>query len=270
MGWNDMGKFGIHSGKTVRRYPTRKYTGFQGNGKGHLPKRESEFAVVKELRYAGAPNFVPKAVDFPVDDGGLPLDRNSLIYSLNKRKRWLLPEMVKEKVSELFYDENSDEILDSDKKNNIKRPKNERKQNTDSKLRVNVVERHISIETTRFQPDCTGVTSSVPCAKSKPERKAFKKHSYVGDLKPKVGADEVEVYYEFLSPFPKAAWPSNRQYHANFLRDSRDEVVGLKSKKKGKGHRNKWYLHGGQSDELLEEYDLQSLDDYDYDVSTAV
>lgn len=271
MGWNGTGKFGIHSGKTLRRYPTRKTTGVHGVMRGHVPKRENEFAVVKEVRYGRVPNFGPQAVDFIVDDGGLPLEKDSLIYSLNKRKRWLLPELLKEKVTELFYEEDSNQILDGDKKNKRKKPKKEREQNADAtKLRVNVVERHVSAETTRFQPDCTGVTSNAPSTKPNPERKPFKKHSHVGDLKPKVSADEVEVYYEFLSPFPKATWPSKRQFRGTNLRDLRDEVVGSKSKKKGKGNRNKWYLHGGQSEELLEEYDKQSLDDYNYDVSMVI
>ena len=269
MGWNETGKFGIHSGKTLRRYPTRKTTGIHGIMKGHVPKRENEFAVVKELRYEREPTFGPKAVNFAVDDGGLPLEKDSLIYSLNKRKRWLLPELLKEKVTGLFYEENTEQLLDGDKENKSKKAKKEREQNADAKLRVNVVERHVSAETTRFQPDCIGVTSNAPYTKPNPERKPFKKHSHVGDLKPKASADEVEVYYEFLSPFPKATWPSNRQFRGSNFRDSRDEVVGSKSKKKGKGNRNKWYLHGGQSDELLEEYDKQSLDDCNYDVSNC-
>jgi hypothetical protein len=261
MGWNSTGKFGIHSGKTLRRYPTRKYAS------GSLKRQNyaHEFAVVKELKLGnGVRNVDPKTVELGLEDGGLPLEKDSPIYSLNKRKRWLLPELLKESVGELFHKENDEKIPDSETKSKTKKSRKDRK--ADTKLRVSVVERHSSGDALRCRPDCIGVTSNAPLNSSDPERKPVMKYSYVGDLKSEVSDDEIEVYYEFLSPFPKGAWPSNRQFRY-YRRNSIDEVVGSKSKKKGKGKRSKCYLHGGQRDESLEGLEeCASFDVYD-DVS---
>jgi hypothetical protein len=111
------------------------------------------------------------------------------------------------------------------------------------------------------------VTSNVPHNSCGPERKPGKKYSHVGDLKSKVSGEELEVYYELLSPFPKGAWPSNRQFRY-YRRNSIDEVVGSKSKKKCKGKKNKCYLHGGHRDESFEALDeYGSFDGCDDDVS---
>ena len=268
MGWNSKGKFGIHSGKTLRRYPTRKDGGTNARfqyGPCGLPKRGNEFAVIKELKYGNRAQYVdPKSVDFDFEDGGLPLEKDSLIYSLNKHKRWLLPDLLKENVTELFHEENNDEILYSEAKNKSKKRK---KQKADNELRVSVVERCSSGEAPRYRPDCIGVTSNVPHNSCGPERKPGKKYSHVGDLKSKVSGEELEVYYELLSPFPKGAWPSNRQFRY-YRRNSIDEVVGSKSKKKCKGKKNKCYLHGGHRDESFEALDeYGSFDGCDDDVS---
>ena len=260
MGWNSTGKFGNHSGKTLRRYPTRKHGGTSAHLQCGAPKRRNEFAVVKELKYGNeARNVDPKTVKLDFEDGGLPLEKEPLIYSLNKHKRWLLPELLKDNISELFHEESNEYALDAEsRKSKAKKCKKERKLKKDNKLRVIVVERHSSGDALRYRPDCVGVTSNVPLNSSDSERNPGKKYSHVGDLKSKLNDEEIEVYYEFLSPFPKNEWPCNRQFRY-YRRNSIDEVFGSKSKKKGRGQKNKCYLHGGQRDqrfEVLDEFGL--------------
>ncbi|WP_411027533.1 hypothetical protein, partial [Salmonella sp. s54925] len=88
-------KFGIRSGRTLRRYPTKKYCGFSYNG---LQKSGHEFAVVKVLyEQADIPSNdnVDKIFEF---DDGIPYSSREpyrrsqgyphypVIHSLNKHK----------------------------------------------------------------------------------------------------------------------------------------------------------------------------------------
>ena len=262
MGWNETGKFGIHSGKTLRRYPTRK------NGDSKSQSR-NEFAVVKELRCGKKVKNVDTAkLGLEFEDGGLPLEKHSLVYSLNKHKRWLLPEMLKENVNEMFHEENDNEKTDLGKKKKTKKPKKGGKEKADSKLHVSVVERHCSTsgKSWWYRPDCVGVTSNAPLNPLEPERKPKKKYAHVGDLKSKVDDEEMEIYYEFLAPHPKKVWLNNRYITCH----ERDSFMGAeqrpKLKKKDKGKRKKG--HGRSTNQNLEEVDdFGLLDDSNHNVS---
>lgn len=232
MGWNRKGKFGIHTGRTLRNHP------IQGYGGG---KKCHEFAIVKELKFpdpTGRLSFDKNRVNkLGVNDGGL-VDDGHVIYSMNKHKRWLLPDMLKQDVEQLYWD------AISDSEQHISRStkpckKTHHEDNQVQKLRVTVVERHAGNEMQRRHPDCIGVTSSFPSLNSsKPLRKPRKKYAFVGDLKSNCGSkDDAELCYECLSPFPKKGWPINRQLRQLYNYN----LNGNKSKKKCKGMRNKWH-----------------------------
>ena len=247
MGWSRKAKFNIHSGRTLRRRPSRKYS-----CRSYLDSDKTcqQFAVVKELQLEEQDNYIARnKVDFEFDDG-IPLTGNSfrrarpgrpdypgnpVIHSLNKHKRWLLPDLVKEGVEKQYETENK-EIAETES----------------DKLRITVVERHASPYVGRGRGDCFGLTSNCPTTKPTPVRKPTKAHAHVGDLISKRDSEhDAELYYEFLSPYPENSWPGHHQVKC-YTRYEVGEVVGSKSKKKSKGRRNKHYRHGVPQDEPID------------------
>ena len=242
MGWNKQGKFGIHTGRTLRNHPSRKWYYFPGSCRAN--KKAHQFAVAKELKFADPVrqrSFDRNSVDkFGIDDGGLSAENGPIIYSMNKHKRWLLPELVKKDVEQLYWDE----VAASKGYSTHTQPCNEAKSEEiqGQNLRVTVIERYAGKNIERRHPDCIGITSSSPKVyPSKPTKKPRKNYAFVGDLKSESSSkDDVELCYEFLSPFPDNCWPSNRQLGELCGRNSwmTSNIIGKKSKKKGKG-RNK-------------------------------
>ena len=218
--------------------------------------RCQQFAVVKELQLEEQDNYIARnKVDFEFDDG-IPLTDNSLrrarpgrpdyprnpvIHSLNKHKRWLLPDLVKEGVEKQYETENK-EIADMAEKDRTE----------SDKLRITVVERHASPYVGRGRGDCFGLTSNCPTTKPTSVRKPTKAHAHVGDLISKRDSErDAELYYEFLSPYPENSWPGHHQVKCCTGYEV-GEVVGSKSKKKSKGRRNKHYRHGVPQDEPID------------------
>ncbi len=243
MGWNRKGKFGVHTGRTLRKNPTKN---FYFSSSSFC----DEFAVVKELKFTDPRkrlSFDKNKVDkLGVNDGGLSLGDGHIVYSMNKHKRWLLPDMVKQDAEQIYWDAISESKRQSSSPSRSMKPcKNTKNQDTQAqKLRLTVVERHAgNIE--RSHPDCIGITSSWSSVNSsKPHRKPRKKYAFVGDLKSRSSSEDdaidAELCYEFLSPFPKKCWPLNREVGRRTKRYNYC-YKGTKSKKKCKGWRNKCY-----------------------------
>ena len=249
MGWNQRGKFGIRTGRTLRRNcPSWRYYYSRGSSCSTI----HEYAIVKEVKFndpIGRPSLDKNSVNkLGIDDGRLSFDDSSIIYSMNKRKRWLLPDIVKRDVEQLYWEEisQSEQTTTQCSMRPCKKMKTEDSVRRKTKVtKVTVVERHAGSNIERGHPDCVGVTSSSPCLNSgKPQRKPRKTYAFVGDLKSKASSkDDVELCYEFLSPFSKQCWPTNRQlggrkrkyFYAN-------DLNGKKSSKKCKGRKNKWYM----------------------------
>jgi hypothetical protein len=238
MGWNRKGKFGIHTGRTLRNFSNEN------------AKKCDEFAIVKELKFTDPVKHLSfdknRVEQLGVDDGELPLAPSDgrIVYSMNKRKRWLLPDMVKEDVEQLYWDamsETEEQSRSNSKPTTSRKKPNKKRDNQEPKLQLTVVERHAGNNIERSRPDCIGVTSSCSGVNpSKPHRKPRKTYAFVGDLKSRTGSEDeafdAELCYEFLSPFPKKCWPLKRQFGRRYSYD----FWGTKSKKKCKGRRNKW------------------------------
>ena len=264
MGWNRKGKFGIHTGRTLRSHPTDRFYYTRGCASS---KSRHEFAVVKELKFTnpiGRLSFDKKRVNkLGIKDGELSFDDGPIVYSMNKHKRWLLPDMVKQDVEQIYFER----ISESEPYSRSKPCKKEKGHVED--VGVTVVERHAAYNIERSHPDCSGITSSLPSSlnSSAHQRKPRKKHAFVGDLKAKSGSEnDVELCYEFLSPFPEKCWPSNRQLGSLTLNYRwHGDVRGTKSKNKCKGRRNKWNRHS----HLEKDYDNDLSNDYDTEVSIS-
>ena len=258
MGWSRKGKFGIHTGTTLRNWPARKCTPIIGK-----PNFCGHFAVVKELVEEPDHQVSYNArnqVNIEFDDG-IPMSSERphlyrgypdfpVIHSLNKHKRWLLPDIVKERVISA-YEAEINEARDPVSK----------EQTVSDKLRITVVERHTTpINEERRGPDCFSLSSNYPSSSSTPLRKPTKSYAHVGDLKPNRSSERVpELYYEFLSPFPQKSWPYHQQvnFYGNY---DFGRMVGSKSKKKSKGRRNKHYRHGCPRDEPINRETFDSVD----------
>ena len=235
MGWNRKGKFGIHTGRTLRNFPYEH------------GKKCDEFAIVKELKFtdpARQLSFDKSRVDkLGVNDGELPMGDGHIVYSMNKHKRWLLPDIVKEDVEQLYWEaiSMSEQQSRSNSGSTKSCEKPENQGNQVPKLHVTVVERHAGSDIERNRPDCTGVMSSCSALNSSIlNRQPRKTYAFVGDLKSRTGSEDdaldAELCYEFLSPFPNKCWPPKRQFAK-----SSSCFSGTKSKKKCKGRRNKWH-----------------------------
>ena len=268
MGWNRKGRFGIHTGRTLRNHPRDRFYCSHGriSSKGRY-----EFAVVKELKFNDPTRRLlfdkNKVSKLGVDDGELSFDDGPVIYSMNKHKRWLLPDMVKQHVEQLYCDR----ISESEQYSRLKPCKKEKHQEQD--VEVTAVERHAAYNIERSHPDCIGITSSLPGGSlNSPthQKKPRKKHAFVGDLKSKSSSeDHVELRYEFLSPFPEKCWPLNRQLGSLPLNYRwHGDIRGTKSKKKCKGRRNKWNKRSDLEKDADENLSINDDDD-DAEVSIS-
>lgn len=271
MGWNRKGRFGIHTGRTLRNNPTNRSYYTRGCVSS---KNRHEFAVVKELKFSNHTRRLlfdkNRVSKLGLNDGELSFDDGPVIYSMNKHKRWLLPDMVKQHVEQLYCNR----ISECEEYSRSKPCKKEKNQLQD--VGVTVVERHAAYNIERSHPDCTGITSSLPGSSlnsSTHQKKPRKKHAFVGDLKSKSGSeDDVELCYEFLSPFPEQCWPLNRQLGPLPLNYRwHGDVRGTKSKKKCKGRRNKWNrnsdLEKDPDENLSNDYDANDYHDYEVSIS---
>lgn len=218
MVWNATGKFGIHTGRTLRKSSER--VSFRDRG-----------FLIKTIANTNI-NFTDQDVDrclkkFKIQDGfndedivkeslnhrhwgfgGRGISDDSVLYSIGKRKRWLVPSILKEKIPKDYDSENDYKVV--------------------------LVER-LSVNNSLFYPslrlkhgDCKAVLDGAELRK--PKRRKF---AHVGDLRKE--SNKTEIFYEVNHTEPLTSWPS-------FLQDDhkwRDQRNRHKARCKDKGKKNK-------------------------------
>lgn len=222
MVWKERSKYGVHTGRTLRKMPCES----DSRDRGFLVKTiitnsginvsDEEFqrclqkvqlndgldeeAVVEESRFHHRLHT----------NGGFPID--SLQYSIGKRKRWLLPKMLRDKASKDICSESESKVV--------------------------LVERVSANSNSWFyQPsrlkhgDCRAVLDGADLRK--PKRRKF---AHVGDLRKK--SDKHEIVYEVNHTETGTSWPCYLQ------RDFREFRDVMKSRLKAKGKKNKRRLWG--------------------------
>ncbi|EDO47093.1 predicted protein [Nematostella vectensis] len=229
MGWNERGKYGIHHGRTLRYNERLPY--FLGSN------TPSEFLMKHSGDKRGFSD--PKAASFlneayGIDDGldivcGLVVPNASFerihpipLYSLGKRKRWLLPELVKERMMESPND-NED---DSD----------------EEELGVCITERHVHFS---HSLDCNCLSVATGKGKRGNVFKPKKTYSTKRDLN-RGGVGDRLLCYEVCSATPSQSWPNyiERKFYKRWdmeLGRNRDKASCKVRKNKG----NRW---GGYSE----------------------
>ncbi|XP_077983287.1 uncharacterized protein LOC144438128 [Glandiceps talaboti] len=275
MGKNKTGRFGIHSANTIRR--TRSVS-------RHLKvTHNGQFKIVKKVKHVESEIERERIIqDFAdqLDDGGLeasmiegektslveqnPIWASDLVYSMNKKKRWLLPDLLQRDL--LFEHEDYGEI----------------------DYRVVVVER----ETSEYcfgskRPDCLSVTDS----KSEKPYKAPKrnKYAYANDLlnkdrpskktrkkKELKAEDEVidteptleepELIYEVCYARPKDSFPLNKLPRNCELPNVCGDIERKSGGRKGNKSKMNWKLQDYQNvndDMWIEDYLYEDEDGVD-------
>lgn len=223
MVWKERGKYGIHTGRTLRK-PSKSVS---LKDSGFLIKTiiNTEINFSDQDARRCLKNF---QADDGFDDedvvsesrhhrhwgfGGGGWSDNSLLYSIGKRKRWLMPTVLRERISENF--------------------------DSDSDFKVVLVERVSVNDSSLFYQsprlkhgDCSAVLDGLDFRR--PKRRKF---AHVGDLRKESG--ETEIFYEVNHTEPSTSWPSYLQHD---WREARDQN---KSRCKEKGRKNKRRLWGG-------------------------
>lgn len=221
MVWKERGKYGIHTGRTLRK-PSERIT---SRDRGFLIKAvvNSDVNVTDEdfRRYLKKAKVLDGFDDEDVVQesryhrrwgSGRGFFSDSLLYSISKRKRWLLPAILKHRVSEDCGSE--------------------------SECKVVLVERVSENSSSWYSQssrlkngDCIAVLDGAELRK--PKRRKF---AHVGDLRKE--SDEPEVFYEVTHTESATSWPSYVQHDWREFRDQ------MKSRCKEKGKRNKRRLWG--------------------------
>ncbi|XP_031573828.1 uncharacterized protein LOC116307688 [Actinia tenebrosa] len=218
MVWNQRGKKGVHCGRTVRRNPA-------GNSSFGLNKQG---VIVKYQKNAA--RFSDRQKESILEDrygliDGLPFGPtprpnqfgNYVEFSLGKRKRWLLPELVQKRggwdSENVFEDEGEEQ-----------------------ELNVCFVERHIHTEFPRTRADCLSCYSDKDGKLLTPKKH---KYSYLTDIR-RLGENEKpsEVCYEICRPPPSTSWPNMSE--DQFLYETYD----MMGKSESKGQKSKGLLLG--------------------------
>lgn len=227
MVWKESGKFGVNTGRTLRR----------SAGTGKALKRGDCGFLIKTVKNQDI-NFTDEHIrsclkKFQIEDG---LDEDSVVkesrndrqwhfgrggyqddkvlYSLGKRKRWLMSTVLREKIPEEYDSENDCKVV--------------------------LVER-VSSESSWYcssarlrRGDCSAVLEGEDVRK--PKRRKF---AHVGDLRPKSkDSNKTEIVYEVNQTECSSCWPS---YLENDWRECRDQN---KARCKQKGVKNKRRLWG--------------------------
>jgi len=234
MGWQERGKRGVHCGRTVRRNST------------FVPNRRQAGVILKYQENAGdysssvKNNLLQERYD--LTDGlhmtHIPHRRNTLLeFSLGKRKRWLLRDLVKERqiIDEELYDNDEDEDEEFEE------------------IHVSFHERHIMSYSKRHLGDCVSYYSDHNGEKSPKGH-----YSFYTDLNHQLTSTKPpEVGYEICNPPTTGTWPdfSEKQYRGERFWD----LSGKKARCKCKG-RNKMDRFGLKNDkELYSAYKYQKL-----------
>ena len=228
MVWKENGKFGIHTGRTLRKTstsPGKADCGFliktvrnqnihftDEQVRGCLKKFQigdglDEDNVVKESRDDHQWRF----------GGGRGYLDDRVLYSLGKRKRWLVSMVLRDKIPEDFDAENDYKVI------------------LVERLSVQGSSWYCSSPRLR-RGDCRAVLEGEEARK--PKRRKF---AHVGDLRGKSNdSSKTEIVYEVSQTEPSSCWPSYLQHD----RDWREFRAENKARCKTKGVKNKTRLWG--------------------------
>ena len=222
MVWKETCKFGIHTGRTLRK----PWESVSSGDRGFLTKTVANTNI----------NFTDKDINrylkkFHVQDGlddeevakqsrnhrrwgfGRGFSDDSVLYAIGKRKRWLLPGILTKEISEDYDSENDYKAV--------------------------LVER-LSVNSSLYGPspllrrgDCKAVVDGEEFRK--PKRRKF---AHVGDLRKET--NKTEIVYEVNHTEPSLIWPSFIQHNGKW-RESRPGKAQCKTK----GKKNKRRTWGG-------------------------
>ena len=229
MVWKETCKFGIHSGRTLRK-PWKPLKPVSSGDRGFLTKTVANTNI----------NFTDNDINrylkkFHVQDGlddeevakesrnhrrwrfqfGRLLFNHSVLYAIGKRKRWLLPAILTDEISE-----------DYDSENDYKAVLVER-------LSATVNSEVYGPSPRLRRGDCKAVVDGEELRK--PKRRKF---AHVGDLWKET--NKTEIVYEVNHTEPSSIWPSFIQHNGKW-RESRPG----KAQCKAKGKKNKRRTWGG-------------------------
>lgn len=238
MVWKETCKFGIHTGRTLRK----PWEPVSSGDRGFLTKTVANTNI----------NFTDKDINrylkkFHVQDGlddeevakesrnhrrwgfrfGQGFSDDSVLYAIGKRKRWLLPAILTEEIFEDYDSENDYKAV--------------------------LVER-LSVNSSLYSPsprlrrgDCKAVVDGEELRK--PKRRKF---AHVGDLRKET--NKTEIVYEVNHTEPSSIWPNFIQ-HNNKWRESRPG----KAQCKAKGKKNKRRTWGGYKKFELKRQECDNL-----------
>ena len=229
MVWKEACKFGIHTGRTLRK-PKKPLKPVSSGDRGFLTKTVANTNI----------NFTDKDINrylkkFHVQDGlddeevakesrnhrrwrfqfGRRLFDDSVLYAIGKRKRWLLPAILTEEISE-----------DYDSENDYKAVLVER-------LSATVNSEVYGPSPRLRRGDCKAVVDGKELWK--PKRRKF---AHVGDLWKETS--KTEIVYEVNHTEPSSIWPSFIQHNKKWR-----EIRPGKAQCKTKGKKNKRRTWGG-------------------------
>ena len=226
MVWKETGKFGVHTGRTLRKSAEQS---FNRRDRGFLIKSvtnpDSNFTdedirrCLKRFQIQDGLN-VENVVKESRESrhhrlwhvGGRGIPDNSVLYSLGKRKRWLMSTVLREQIPGDY---------DSENDYNVVLVERESLNNSSWYCRSPRLKRG----------DCSEVVDGQNV--KKPKRRKF---AHVGDLWSR--SDKTEIFYEVNHTESASSWPSFLQYD---WRESRDQN---KARCKQKGTKNKRRMWG--------------------------
>lgn len=251
MVWKETGKFGVHTGRTLRKSAEQS---FNRRDRGFLIKTVTNPYI----------NFTDEDIrrclkKFQIQDG-LHVENvvkesresrhhrlwhvgghdNSLLYSLGKRKRWLVSTVLREQIPADY---------DSENDYNVVLVERESINNSSWYCRSPRLKRG----------DCNEVVDGENVRK--PKRRRF---AHVGDLRS--SSDKTEILYEVNHTETTTSWPSFLQYD---WRESRDQN---KARCKQKGTKNKRRMWGEFSKNELVKTSCESRQErtFDQEIKTTI
>ena len=252
MVWKETGKFGVHTGRTLRKSAEQS---FNRRDRGFLIKTVTNPDI----------NFTDEDIrrclgKFQIQDG-LHVENvvkesresrhhrlwhvggrhdDSLLYSLGKRKRWLVSTVLREQIPADY---------DSENDYNVVLVERESLNNSSWYCRSPRLKRG----------DCNEVVDGENVRK--PKRRRF---AHVGDLRSR--SDKTEILYEVNHTETTSSWPSFLQYD---WRESRDQN---KARCKQKGTKNKRRMWGEFSKNELGKTSCESRQQrtFDQDIKTTI
>lgn len=252
MVWKETGKFGVHTGRTLRK-SSEQY--FNRRDRGFLIKTVTNPDI----------NFTDEGIrrclkKFQIQDGlnvenvvkesresrhrrhwhvGHAVHDDSVLYSLGKRKRWLVSTVLREEIPEDY---------DSENDYNVVLVERESLNNSSWYCRSPRLKRG----------DCSEVLNGENVRK--PKRRKF---AHVGDLWS--SSDKTEIFYEVNHTESATSWPSYLQYD---WRESRDQN---KARCKQKGTKNKKRMWGEFSKNELDKksWEFRQERTFDHDMKAT-